>query len=129
MTTRSSIDTPSSSGEPALERLRSTPAIQEGRERVESYRELTEEALGNVAFADPRGGRAGRQAGRRRAAEKGCAGEEVARQEGCGEEGAHQEGYGQEGHPEVTQGRDVRQPAQTGSGAGLAADSMEDAGA
>jgi len=36
-------------GQAALERLRSTPAIEEGRERVESYRELTEEALGNVA--------------------------------------------------------------------------------
>jgi len=28
---------------------RTQPAIEEGRERVESYRELTEEALGNVA--------------------------------------------------------------------------------
>ncbi|HJT93591.1 MAG TPA: heparin-binding hemagglutinin [Mycobacterium sp.] len=36
-------------GEAALERLRNTPALEEGRERVESYRELTEEALGNVA--------------------------------------------------------------------------------
>ena len=36
-------------GEAALERLRSTNALEEGRERVESYRELTEEALGNVA--------------------------------------------------------------------------------
>jgi heparin binding hemagglutinin HbhA len=36
-------------GEAALERLRTQPAIGEGRERVESYRELTEEALGNVA--------------------------------------------------------------------------------
>jgi heparin binding hemagglutinin HbhA len=36
-------------GEIALERLRSTNALEEGRERVESYRELTEEALGNVA--------------------------------------------------------------------------------
>ena len=36
-------------GEAALERLRTQPAIEEGRERVESYRELTEEALGNVA--------------------------------------------------------------------------------
>jgi heparin binding hemagglutinin HbhA len=36
-------------GEAALERLRTTPALEEGRERVESYRELTEEALGNVA--------------------------------------------------------------------------------
>ena len=36
-------------GEAALERLRNTSAIEEGRGRVESYRELTEEALGNVA--------------------------------------------------------------------------------
>jgi heparin binding hemagglutinin HbhA len=36
-------------GGAALERLRTQPAIEEGRERVESYRELTEEALGNVA--------------------------------------------------------------------------------
>ena len=36
-------------GEAALERLRNTNALEEGRERVESYRELTEEALGNVA--------------------------------------------------------------------------------
>ena len=36
-------------GEAALERLRTQPANEEGRERVESYRELTEEALGNVA--------------------------------------------------------------------------------
>ena len=36
-------------GEAALERLRNTPALEEGRERVESYRELTEDALGNVA--------------------------------------------------------------------------------
>jgi heparin binding hemagglutinin HbhA len=36
-------------GEAALERLRSQPAIEQGRERVGSYRELTEEALGNVA--------------------------------------------------------------------------------
>ena len=36
-------------GEAALERLRTVPALEEGRERVESYRELTEEALGNVA--------------------------------------------------------------------------------
>jgi heparin binding hemagglutinin HbhA len=36
-------------GEAALERLRNTSALEEGRERVESYRELTEEALGNVA--------------------------------------------------------------------------------
>jgi heparin binding hemagglutinin HbhA len=36
-------------GEIALERLRTAPALEEGRERVESYRELTEEALGSVA--------------------------------------------------------------------------------
>jgi heparin binding hemagglutinin HbhA len=36
-------------GEAALERLRNTPALEEGCERVESYRELTEEALGSVA--------------------------------------------------------------------------------
>jgi heparin binding hemagglutinin HbhA len=36
-------------GEVALERLRNAPALEEGRGRVESYRELTEEALGNVA--------------------------------------------------------------------------------
>jgi heparin binding hemagglutinin HbhA len=36
-------------GEAALERLRTAPALEEGRERVGSYRELTEEALGNVA--------------------------------------------------------------------------------
>jgi heparin binding hemagglutinin HbhA len=36
-------------GEAALERLRTQPAFEEGRGRVESYRELTEEALGNVA--------------------------------------------------------------------------------
>jgi heparin binding hemagglutinin HbhA len=36
-------------GEAALERLRTQPAFETGRERVESYRELTEEALGNVA--------------------------------------------------------------------------------
>ena len=32
-----------------MERLRTAPALEDGRERVESYRELTEEALGNVA--------------------------------------------------------------------------------
>jgi heparin binding hemagglutinin HbhA len=36
-------------GEAALERLRTQPAFEEGRGRVESYRGLTEEALGNVA--------------------------------------------------------------------------------
>jgi len=40
-------------GEAALERLRSTNALEEGRERVERYSdqavELTQEALGNVA--------------------------------------------------------------------------------
>ena len=40
-------------GEAALERIRSTPALGEGRERVERYSdqavELTQEALGNVA--------------------------------------------------------------------------------
>jgi heparin binding hemagglutinin HbhA len=40
-------------GEAALERIRSTPALEEGRERVERYSdqavELTQEALGNVA--------------------------------------------------------------------------------
>jgi heparin binding hemagglutinin HbhA len=36
-------------GEAALERLRNQPAIEQGRERVESYREMTEEALGSVA--------------------------------------------------------------------------------
>ena len=40
-------------GEAALERLRSTAALEEGRERVERYSdqavELTQEALGNVA--------------------------------------------------------------------------------
>ena len=40
-------------GEAALERLRSVPALEEGRERVERYSdqavELTQEALGNVA--------------------------------------------------------------------------------
>jgi heparin binding hemagglutinin HbhA len=40
-------------GEIALERIRSTPALEEGRERVERYSdqavELTQEALGNVA--------------------------------------------------------------------------------
>src|SRR3954452_21122055 len=36
-------------GEVALERLRNAPALEEGRGRVESYRELTEEALCNVA--------------------------------------------------------------------------------
>jgi len=36
-------------GEVALERIRNAPALEEGRGRVESYRELTEEALGNVA--------------------------------------------------------------------------------
>ena len=36
-------------GEAALERLRSQPVLEQGRERVGSYRELTEEALGNVA--------------------------------------------------------------------------------
>ena len=36
-------------GEAALERLRTATALEEGRERVESYREMTEEALGNVA--------------------------------------------------------------------------------
>jgi heparin binding hemagglutinin HbhA len=40
-------------GEAALERLRNTPALEEGRERVERYSdqavELTQEALGNVA--------------------------------------------------------------------------------
>jgi heparin binding hemagglutinin HbhA len=40
-------------GEVALERIRNTPALEEGRERVERYSdqavELTQEALGNVA--------------------------------------------------------------------------------
>jgi heparin binding hemagglutinin HbhA len=40
-------------GEAALERIRTTPALEEGRERVERYSdqavELTQEALGNVA--------------------------------------------------------------------------------
>jgi heparin binding hemagglutinin HbhA len=40
-------------GEAALERIRATPALEEGRERVERYSdqavELTQEALGNVA--------------------------------------------------------------------------------
>ena len=40
-------------GEAALERIRSTPTLEEGRERVERYSdqavELTQEALGNVA--------------------------------------------------------------------------------
>jgi heparin binding hemagglutinin HbhA len=40
-------------GEAALERIRNTPALEEGRERVERYSdqavELTQEALGNVA--------------------------------------------------------------------------------
>jgi len=40
-------------GEAALERIRSTPALEDGRERVERYSdqavELTQEALGNVA--------------------------------------------------------------------------------
>jgi heparin binding hemagglutinin HbhA len=36
-------------GEVALERLRTQPVFEEGRERVESYRELGEEALGSVA--------------------------------------------------------------------------------
>jgi heparin binding hemagglutinin HbhA len=40
-------------GEIALERIRATPALEEGRERVERYSdqavELTQEALGNVA--------------------------------------------------------------------------------
>jgi heparin binding hemagglutinin HbhA len=40
-------------GEIALERIRNTPALEEGRERVERYSdqavELTQEALGNVA--------------------------------------------------------------------------------
>lgn len=36
-------------GEAALDRIRNAPALEEGRGRVESYRELTEEALGNVA--------------------------------------------------------------------------------
>ena len=40
-------------GEAALERLRTAPALEEGRERVERYLdqavELTQEALGNVA--------------------------------------------------------------------------------
>jgi heparin binding hemagglutinin HbhA len=40
-------------GELALERIRNTPALEEGRERVERYSdqavELTQEALGNVA--------------------------------------------------------------------------------
>ena len=100
-------------GEAALERLRSQPALEEGRERVESYRpavELTEEALGNVAIADPRGRRARRQAGRRRAAQEGAegcgsgeeGGQEGAGQEGSGQEGSGQEGRGQEGHPEVS---------------------------
>jgi heparin binding hemagglutinin HbhA len=40
-------------GEAAIERIRTTPALEEGRERVEHYTdqavELTQEALGNVA--------------------------------------------------------------------------------
>ena len=36
-------------GEAALERLRTQPVLEQGRERVGNYRELTEEALGNVA--------------------------------------------------------------------------------
>jgi heparin binding hemagglutinin HbhA len=36
-------------GEAALERLRNQRVLEQGRERVESYRELTEDALGSVA--------------------------------------------------------------------------------
>ena len=65
----------SSVARPPCERLRSQPALEEAAGRVESYTdqavELTQEALGTVAIADPRGRRARRQAGRRRAAEEG----------------------------------------------------------
>ena len=85
-------------GEAALERLRSQPALEEAASRVEEYTdqavELTQEALGNVAIADPRGRRARRQAGRRRAAEEGPEGRRAG-QEGR-QEGPRQ-GSGQEG--------------------------------
>ena len=75
-----------------------------GRRSVGSGRRADSGGPGQRGVADPRGWRACRQAGRRRAAEEGCegcSGQEGARQEGPGQEGSRQEGCGQEGHPEV----------------------------
>ncbi len=62
-------------GEAALERLRSQPEFEDAAGRVEGYTdqavELTAAGAGQRCLADPRGGRARRQAGRRRAAEEG----------------------------------------------------------
>ena len=96
-------------GEAALERLRNTNALEEGRERVErlvgSGRRADPGGAGQRGVADPRGGRARRQAGRRRAAEEGAEGRSG--QEGRpakkapAKKAPGQEGCGQEGHPEV----------------------------
>ena len=95
-------------GEAALERLRNTPALEEGRERVERYSdqavELTQEALGNVASQTRAvGERAAKLVGvelpkkaAKAAPAKKAPAKKAARQEGPG-----QEGCGQEGHPEV----------------------------
>ena len=77
-------------GEAALERLRNTPALEEGRERVERYSdqavELTQEALGNVASQTRAvGERAAKLVGvelPKKAAE-GRPGQEGPGQEGC----------------------------------------------
>ena len=95
-------------GEVAIEKLRSQPALEEAAGRVETQhrpgRRADPGGAGQCCFADPRGRRARRQAGWRRAAQEGaevCGPGEEGRQEGSGQEGPGQEGSGQEGHPEV----------------------------
>ncbi|EUA45087.1 putative iron-regulated heparin binding hemagglutinin HbhA [Mycobacteroides abscessus 21] len=114
-------------GEEAIERLRSTPGIEENVTRAEglvgNYAELTEQALGTVASQTRAvGERAAKLVGidlsgkatpakkaarPRRPRQKGCPGQEGCAGEGCCQEGRPgQEGSGQEGraphrHPEV----------------------------
>jgi heparin binding hemagglutinin HbhA len=87
-------------GEAALERLRTQPAIEEGRERVESYRELTEEGAGQrCSQTRAVGERAAKLVGVE--LPKKAAAARKARPRKPRQEGPGQEGRGQEGHPEV----------------------------
>lgn len=113
-------------GEEAIERLRSTPGIEENVTRAEglvgNYAELTEQALGTVASQTRAvGERAAKLVGidlsgkatpakkaapaKKAPAKKGCPGQEGCAGEGCCQEGCPgQEGSGQEGRaPAVTQ--------------------------
>ena len=92
-------------GEAALERLRNTPALEEGRERVERYSdqavELTQEALGNVASQTRAvGERAAKLVGVE-LPKKAAPAKKAPAKKAAGQEGPGQEGCGQEGHPEV----------------------------